>query len=106
MGFSLMSNYEDVFNVDRTSEHIWSIPANLASDNFYVTEILPSDFKRGYNHLGESYIRGSEDSFKPGWQAYCMRWNFMILLRIRIYVRILYYANLMLLTVLIRIVVQ
>lgn len=76
MGFSLISNYEDVFNVDRTSEHIWSIPANLASDNFYVTEILPSDFKRGYNHLGESYIRGSEDSFKPGWQAYCMRWEF------------------------------
>ena len=76
MGFSLMSNYEDVFNVDRTSEHIWSIPANLASDNFYVTEILPSDFKRGYNHLGKSYIRGGEDSFKPGWQAYCMRWEF------------------------------
>lgn len=76
MGFSLISNYEDVFNVDRTSEHIWSIPANTAYDNFYVTEVLPSDFKRGYNHLGESYMRGNDASYKPGWQAYCMRWEF------------------------------
>lgn len=76
MGFSILNNYEDVFNISRTSEHIWSIPANLASDNYYITEILPSDFKRGYNHKGDSYIRGNESSHFSGWQVFCMRWEF------------------------------
>lgn len=76
MGFSLISNYEDVFNTERTSEHIWSIIANTASDNYYITEVLPSDFKTGYNHLGDSYIRGNESNFLSGWQVFCMRWDF------------------------------
>ncbi len=76
MGFSIIGNYEDVFNNSRTAEHIWSIPSNTAYDNFYVTEILPGDFKRGYNYLGEPYIRGTESTYFSGWQAYCMRWDF------------------------------
>lgn len=76
MGFSLVDNYEDVFNIERTAEHIWSIPANSASDNYYITEVLPSDFKRGYNHLGDSYIRGNESNYLSGWQVFCMRWDF------------------------------
>lgn len=76
MGFSIISKYEDVFNTDRTSEHIWSVPANTASDNYYITEVLPSDFKKGYNLKGRPYIRGTEEQFQPGWQAYCMRWDF------------------------------
>ncbi|MDR1502203.1 MAG: RagB/SusD family nutrient uptake outer membrane protein [Prevotella sp.] len=76
MGYSLLENYEDVFNVSRTSEHILSIPANSAYDNFYVTEVLPSDFKKGYNEFGDSYIRGMNDQWLSGWQAYCMRWDF------------------------------
>ena len=76
MGFSLINNYEDVFNTDRTSEHIWSVPANTASDNYYITEVLPSDFKCGYNHLGGSYMRGGEADYLSGWQVFCMRWEF------------------------------
>lgn len=76
MGFSLVNNYEDVFNNDRTSEHIWAVPSNSASDNYYITEILPSDFKRGYNNVGKSYIRGNDDNYYNGWQSYCMRWDF------------------------------
>lgn len=76
MGYSIIPSYEDLFNKDRTAEHIWSIPSNTASDNYYLTEVLPGDFKRGYNHLGASYIRGTEDSYLGGWQAYCMRWEF------------------------------
>lgn len=76
MGFSIIPNYEDVFNVSRTNEHIWSAPSNSASDNFYVTEVLPADFKRGYNLDNEPYIRGNEESYLAGWQAYCMRWEF------------------------------
>lgn len=76
MGFSLMSNYEDVFNEDRNTESIWSIPSNTASDNYYVTEVLPSDFKKGYFADGKSYIRGDEKAYLAGWQFYCMRWDF------------------------------
>ena len=76
MGYSIISEYEDLFNKDCTAEHIWSIPSNSASDNFYVTEVLPSDFKRGYNHLGSSYIRGNNDTYFSGWQVFCMRWDF------------------------------
>lgn len=76
MGFSLLDNYEDVFNKSQTTENIWSIPSNTASDNYYVTEVLPSDFKRGYNNLGASYIRGNDATFFAGWQVFCMRWDF------------------------------
>lgn len=76
MGYSLLGNYYDNFNLDMTTEHIWSIPSNSAYDNFYVIEVLPSDFKRGYNHLDESYMKGDENYWYSGWQAYCMRWDF------------------------------
>ena len=76
MGYSIIPSYEDVFNQSCTAEHIWSVPSNTASDNYYVTEALPSDFKRGYNHVGSSYIRGTDDSYFSGWQVFCMRWDF------------------------------
>ncbi|MGN1229530.1 MAG: RagB/SusD family nutrient uptake outer membrane protein, partial [Prevotella sp.] len=76
MGFSLLSDYEDVFKSAVNDELIWSVPSNTASDNFYVTEVLPSDFKRGYNHNGRPYIRGNDNLFSSGWQVYCMRWEF------------------------------
>lgn len=76
MGYQLLPKYVDVFASNINSELIWSVPANTASDNYYVTELLPSDFKRGYNNVGRSYIRGTEDKFFSGWQTYCMRWEF------------------------------
>ncbi len=78
MGFSLLSNYEDVFtgSVNNNAEIIWGVSANSSSDNFYVTELLPGDFKRGYNNKGRSYIRGTESNHYSGWQSYCMRWDF------------------------------
>ena len=76
MGYSIIPNYEDLFNNSCTDEHIWSIPANSAKDNYYVTEILPTDFKCGYNNVGWSYQRGNDDNCLPGWAAYCMRWEF------------------------------
>lgn len=76
MGYSIIPNYQDLFNESCTAEHIWSIPSNSASDNYYVTEVLPSDFKRGYNNIGEPYIRGNDNSHFSGWQVFCMRWDF------------------------------
>ena len=76
MGYSLLSNYESVFTSAVNNELIWSVPSNTASDNYYVTEILPNDFKKGYNNLGRSYIRGTEEAYFSGWKIYCMRWDF------------------------------
>lgn len=76
MGYSLLDNYEDVFATAVNDEIIWGVPANTASDNYYVTEVLPNDFKKGYNNMGRSYIRGTEDAYFSGWKVYCMRWDF------------------------------
>jgi len=76
MGFGLQGNYEDVFNNARTNEHIWSIPSNTASDNYFVTEVLPADFKKGFNLDNEPYMRGTESDSYAGWQVYTMRWAF------------------------------
>jgi hypothetical protein len=76
LGYSLLPNYEDIFNGSATAENIWSIPSNTASDNYYITEILPSDFMKGYYPDGTTYIRGTEASHLSGWAAYCMRWEF------------------------------
>lgn len=76
MGYSLLPNYEDVFKSAVNDELIWAIPSNTASDNYYVTEVLPNDFKRGYTSKGKSYIRGTDDNYFSGWKIYCMRWDF------------------------------
>jgi hypothetical protein len=76
MGYSLLANYEDVFKSAVNDELIWAVPSNTASDNYYVTEVLPNDFKRGYTSKGTSYIRGTEDNYFSGWKVYCMRWEF------------------------------
>lgn len=76
MGYQLLNNYESNFTSPIHSELIWAVPSNTASDNYYVTETLPNDFKRGYNDKGRSYIRGTEDNYFSGWKAYCMRWEF------------------------------
>lgn len=76
MGYSLLPNYEDVFDAADNAEMIWSVPANTASDNYYVTEVLPGDFKRGYNNVDAPYIRGTEATHYSGWQVFCMRWEF------------------------------
>lgn len=76
MGYSIIPEYRDVFNKAVTEESIWTIPSNTASDNYYITEVLPSDFKRGYNHLSEGYIRGNDSKYLSGWQVFCMRWEF------------------------------
>ena len=49
MGYRLLDS-ERVFASAVNDELIWAVPANTASDNYYVTETLPNDFKRGYNH--------------------------------------------------------
>lgn len=75
-GYSIYPDYEGLFNSDATVENIWSIPATLGQENYFLMEVLPGDFKAGYNLKKRRYIRGSEDSYLNGWYVYCMRWDF------------------------------
>lgn len=76
MGFRIIPSYEDVFNEKITDENIWSIPSNTSMDNYYVSEVLPNDFKRGYNISGRAYIRGNESNYFSGWRMFAMWWEF------------------------------
>jgi hypothetical protein len=65
MGYSLMPNYADVFNVKQNSELIYAVPTNSASPNYWMQEVLPGDFASAGN-----ITRGA------GWAGYYMPWAF------------------------------
>ncbi len=65
MGYSLMPNYADVFNVKQNNELIYAVPTNSASPNYWVQEVLPGDFASS-----TLITRG------PGWAGYYMPWAF------------------------------
>jgi hypothetical protein len=65
MGYSLMSNYADVFNVKQNSELIYSVPTNSSSPNYWMQEVLPGDFASA-----GTIVRGA------GWAGYYMPWAF------------------------------
>jgi len=65
MGYSLMPNYTDVFNVKQNAELIYATPTNSASPNYWVQEVLPGDFASS-----TLLTRG------PGWAGYYMPWAF------------------------------
>lgn len=77
MGFELCENYADCFDNDE-KEAIYSIAANTSGDyaNHFMVEVMPSDFKKGYNENGDDYIKGTADGYKSGWASYCMNWDF------------------------------
>ena len=68
MGYSLLlgtSGYANVFKQKANSELIYAVPANDASPNYWVQEVLPGDFKSG-----------GGISREPGWAGYYMPWSF------------------------------
>ncbi len=65
MGYSLLPNYADVFNIKQNSELIYATPTNSASPNYWVQEVLPGDFS-----ASPLLTRG------PGWAGYYMPWAF------------------------------
>lgn len=65
MGYSLLPNYADVFNVKQNAELIYATPTNSASPNYWVQEVLPGDFASS-----TILTRG------PGWAGYYMPWAF------------------------------
>ncbi|MDB5134660.1 MAG: hypothetical protein JWP37_1263, partial [Mucilaginibacter sp.] len=65
MGYSLMPNYADVFNIKQNNELIYAVPTNSASPNYWMQEVLPGDFAST-----GSLVRG------PGWYTLNMPWAF------------------------------
>ena len=68
MGFTLRTGatgYADIFKIKANNEIIYGVPANDASPNYWMQEVLPGDFKSG-----GAITRG------PGWGGYFMPWAF------------------------------
>lgn len=65
MGYTLMDNYADVFNVKANNEIIYAIPASAASPNYWVQHIFPDD-----------YVTNGTISFSNPWYGFYMPWSF------------------------------
>lgn len=68
MNFSLMDDYEDVFNNEQNNEIIYAVPSSGQSPNYYLTEVLPPDFR--------SSVDGSVTDADGGWYGYWIPWDF------------------------------
>lgn len=65
MGYSLLDDYRDVFNIEQNNEIIYAVPANEAAPNWWIQEITPPDFA------------SSGDIVRtPGWYGFWMPWEF------------------------------
>ncbi|MDQ2657509.1 MAG: RagB/SusD family nutrient uptake outer membrane protein [Bacteroidota bacterium] len=69
MGYSLLTGptgYKDIFTQERNNEIIYAVPANDASPNFWLQEVLPGDFKSAKG-IGARNV---------GWNENYMTWDF------------------------------
>lgn len=69
MGYSLLTGptgYRDVFTKEGNNEIIYAVPANDASPNFWVQEVLPGDFKSA----------AGIPTRNVGWNENYMPWTF------------------------------
>jgi hypothetical protein len=69
MGYSLLTGpngYRDVFRNKANAEIIYAVPANAASPNFWVQEVLPTDFKSSANIPARA----------AGWLTQYMPWTY------------------------------
>ncbi|HEY9044318.1 MAG TPA: RagB/SusD family nutrient uptake outer membrane protein [Ohtaekwangia sp.] len=66
MGYVLQDNYADVFRKKGNDEIIYAVPASDASPNFYIQEVLPSDFRQAGDIVRKV----------GGWSGYNMPWSF------------------------------
>lgn len=65
MGYALQPVYANIFKTKANGELIYAVPANDASPNYWMQEVLPGDFKASV-----PTTRG------PGWAGYYMPWAF------------------------------
>lgn len=66
MGYALEPNYADIFTKRGNNELIYAVPASDATPNYYIQEVLPSDFRQA----------GSITRKVGGWSGYNMPWSF------------------------------
>jgi hypothetical protein len=65
MGYSLLPYYPDVFNIEQNNEIIYAVPANESSPNWWIQEVIPSNF-----------ASSGDIARAPGWYGFWMPWNF------------------------------
>ncbi|SKC88526.1 RagB/SusD family nutrient uptake outer membrane protein [Ohtaekwangia koreensis] len=66
MGYALEDNYADVFTKKGNNELIYAVPSSDATPNYYIQEVLPSDFRQAGNITRKA----------GGWSGYNMPWSF------------------------------
>ncbi|MBN1413480.1 MAG: RagB/SusD family nutrient uptake outer membrane protein [Bacteroidales bacterium] len=67
--YSILPNYEDVFNVSMNKEVIYGLPCNSGSPNYWLAPIFPGEFSSGY--AGSTLI----DVKINGWYGFWMPWS-------------------------------
>jgi hypothetical protein len=65
MGYDLEQYYPDVFNNEQNMEIIYAVPVNESAPNWYIQEIIPSNF-------GSS----GDITREPGWYGFWMPWEY------------------------------
>ncbi|MDG5767152.1 RagB/SusD family nutrient uptake outer membrane protein [Balneolales bacterium ANBcel1] len=65
MGYRLLPDYASVFNEQRNDEIIFAVPAGEAAQNWWIPEVIPSNYSSGIFELTQ-----------PGWNVYYMPWDF------------------------------
>lgn len=65
LGYSLLPNYANVFNLKRNNEIIYAVPSSESSPNYWTAEVIPSNYRSGISGISS-----------PGWNVYYMPWSF------------------------------
>lgn len=65
LGYDLHDNYADLFVDKMNNEIIYSVPSSEGSPNYWVAEVIPSNYSSGIGNLTS-----------PGWNVYYMPWSF------------------------------
>lgn len=68
--YSILPNYEDVFNNSKNKEVIYALPTNGASPNYWLAPLFPGEYSYGY--AGSTLV----DTKINGWYGFWMPWEF------------------------------
>ncbi len=68
--YSILPNYEDVFNVSKNKEVIYAFPCNAASPNYWLAPLFPGEYS--YGNAGNTLV----DTKINGWYGFWMPWSF------------------------------
>jgi len=68
--YTILPDYEDVFNTSKNKEIIYALPTNSSSPNYWLAPLFPGEFNYGY--AGSRLI----DKDINGWYGFWMPWEY------------------------------